>query len=99
MKAGLPNSVPEVTESQADAKSIEHGPYSGSRVLFSVPEVVCAPLQALDAITAALETITLVAPPAAIKLSISGFEALLQVRSWLYHQLSSNEIPCMHAPA
>ena len=85
VKAGLPNSEPEVTESQPDAKSHENGPYSGSKVRFSVPDAACAPLQALDAITAALETITLVAPPVAVNLSISGVEALLQVRSLLYH--------------
>ena len=60
----------------------EHGPFSGSQVTFSVPDTACAPLRALDAITAALETITMMAPPVAVSLSTVGFEALLQVVAW-----------------
>lgn len=79
VKAGLPSGNPAVTESLPVSKQCEHGPYSGSKVTFRVPEVACAPLKALDAITAALEPTTMIAPPVAINLSTSGFEALMQV--------------------
>ena len=79
------SAAPAVAESPSAAKRCPHGPFSGSQASFSVPHGACAPLHALNAITAALETITMVAPPVALTLCISGFEALLQVLSLEHH--------------
>ena len=59
----------------------QHFTLEGSLLSFSVAEGACMPLTVLRAVSSLLETFSIIAPPIAISLTVSGFETLVQV--WL----------------
>ena len=69
----------EVAQAASGPKHCPNGAFSGSQASFQVSSAACAPLGALDAVQAALEVLTIVAPPVEITLRIDGFEAAAEV--------------------